>query len=74
MFLRLEEPQNTEYDGIVAVLNNAFNYFGMGNWKEKLIVFFFSDGAIAMMGELNGVATKQSVLSTQLKNCIKGHI
>lgn len=41
MFLRLEEPQNTEYDGIVAVLNNAFNYFGMGNWKEKLIVFFF---------------------------------
>lgn len=57
MFLRLKEPPNTKSGGIVAALNNAFNYFGMDNWKEKLIGFC-SDGASVMMGELNGVATK----------------
>lgn len=57
MFLRLKEPPNTKSGGIVAALNNAFNYFGMDNWKEKLIGFC-SDGASVMMRELNGVATK----------------
>ena len=49
-YLKIEEPENTKAEGILAAINKAFLEFDMRNYKQKT-VGFCSDGASVMMGQ-----------------------
>ena len=53
-FLKLEKPENTKAEGILAAIDKAFVDFEMANYKQKM-VGFCSDGASVMMGNRKGV-------------------
>ena len=53
-FLKLEEPENTKAEGILAAIDKAFSDYDMPDYKQKT-VGFCSDGASVMMGCRKGV-------------------
>ena len=53
-YLKIEEPENTKAEGILAAINKAFLEFDIGNYKQKTVEFCL-DGASVMMGQRKGV-------------------
>ncbi|XP_052806605.1 zinc finger protein 862-like [Mya arenaria] len=53
-YFKLEEPENTKANGILAAIDHAFFVNDLQNYKQKT-VGFCSDGASVMMGARRGV-------------------